>query len=107
MRRLRASTLFFAATGLLSLAWFLALAGGERLRAAQQPAIKRTAALVQRLELTDLCLFTEASYTRHLALADRHTPFQDDPLAMEHFPSGSLAGPPEHLRKHHGKISLH
>ena len=46
--------------------------------------------LVQRLGLTDLCLFTEASYTRHLSLADFHTAFQDSPMAFEHFPSGSL-----------------
>jgi hypothetical protein len=47
--------------------------------------------------LTDLCLFTDARYTRHPALADRHSPFQDYPLALEHFPSGSLIPPPEHL----------
>jgi hypothetical protein len=46
--------------------------------------------LVQRLGLTDMCLFTEASYTRHLSLADFHTAFQDSPMAFEHFPSGSL-----------------
>jgi hypothetical protein len=104
---LRASSAFFAGTGILALTWLSLLAGGEYRRVAQQPAIERTAALVKRLELTDLCLFTEASYTRHLALADRHTPFQDDPLSMEHFPTGSLAGPPEHLRKYHGTISIH
>ena len=104
---LRTSTSFFAATGLLSLAWLALLTDGRCRTAAQQPEIERTAALVKRLELTDLCLFTEASYTRHLALADRHTPFQDDPMSMEHFPSGSLVSPPEHLRTHHGTISFH
>ena len=104
---MRASTAFFACTGFLSLAWLLTLADGRCRRTALQPEIERTAALVKRLELTDLCLFTEASYTRHLALADRHTPFQDDPMSLEHFPSGSLAGPPEHLRKYHGTISSH
>jgi len=103
----RASTAFFVATGLLSLAWLALLADGRCRMAAQQPEIARTAALVKRLELTDLCLFTEASYTRHLAMADRHTPFQDDPMSMEHFPSGSLVSPPEHLRTHHGTISFH
>jgi hypothetical protein len=104
---MRASTAFFACTGLLSLAWLLVLADGQCRQTAMHPEIERTAALVKRLELTDLCLFTEASYTRHLALADRHTPFQDDPMSLEHFPSGSLAGPPEHLRTHHGTISFH
>lgn len=50
--------------------------------------------LVKKLQLTDLCLFTEARYTRHPAMADLHAPFQDHPLALEHFPSGSLVTPP-------------
>jgi hypothetical protein len=55
--------------------------------------------LVARLQLTDLCLFTEARYTRHPAMADRHAPFQDHPLALEHFPSGSLTTPPSFHRE--------
>lgn len=46
--------------------------------------------LLKRLQVTDLCLATEARYTRHPAMADRHAPFQEHPLALEHFPSGSL-----------------
>ena len=56
--------------------------------------------LVQKLGLTDLCLFTDARYTRHPALADLNTPFQDYPRSFEHFPSGSLIPPPPHLRYH-------
>lgn len=48
---------------------------------------------LRSLQLTDLCLSTEARYTRHPALADRHAAFQDHPLALEHFPSGSLILP--------------
>lgn len=55
--------------------------------------------LVAELGLTDLALFTEARYTRHLSQADRHTPFQDHPLALDHFPSGSLVPPPARLRQ--------
>lgn len=55
--------------------------------------------LVQRLGLTDLCLFTEASYTRHLSLADFHTAFQNSPMALEHFPSGSLVIHPQTAKK--------
>ena len=51
--------------------------------------------LLQSLHITDLCLFTEASYTRHLSQADRFAAFQDHPLAIEHFPSGSLVSPPD------------
>ncbi len=55
--------------------------------------IKLQMTKLQRLHVTDLCLATEARYTRHLALADRHAPFQEHPLALEHFPSGSMILP--------------
>lgn len=55
--------------------------------------------LVRSLRLTDLCLFTEARYTRHPAMADRFAPFQEHPTALEHFPSGSLVTPPT-MRAH-------
>jgi len=60
--------------------------------------------LLKKVQLTDLCLFTEASYTRHPSQADLHTPFQDSPMSLEHFPSGSLVPPPEGLRKLNGKM---
>lgn len=50
--------------------------------------------LVARLGLTDLCLFTEAPYTRHLSLATTAQPFQAHPLATAHFPTGSIVAPP-------------
>ncbi|NTW36376.1 MAG: hypothetical protein HGB17_09640 [Syntrophobacteraceae bacterium] len=53
---------------------------------------------VGKLGLSDLCLFTEARYTRHPVTADLHVPFQDYPLAFEHFPSGSILSVPPHLR---------
>ncbi|MRR54507.1 MAG: hypothetical protein EG822_08355 [Deltaproteobacteria bacterium] len=49
---------------------------------------------VRELGLTDLCLFTEASYTRHITQTDLRTPFQELPLSLEHFPSGALMQPP-------------
>lgn len=63
------------------------------------PGILERSRLVKTLRLTDLCLFTEARYTRHPAMADRFAPFQDHPTALEHFPSGSFVTPP-HLRAH-------
>ncbi|HTZ17961.1 MAG TPA: hypothetical protein VMB78_05925 [Dissulfurispiraceae bacterium] len=56
--------------------------------------------LVRRLELTDLCLFTDARYTRHPSMADIHTAFQDAPMSFDHFPSGSIMPPPPHLKRH-------
>lgn len=49
---------------------------------------------VQGLGLTDPALFTEARYARHASQADRHAAFQDHPMALEHFPAGSLMPPP-------------
>ena len=68
-----------------------------------EPLFGRKTTLVRQLELTDLCLFTEASYTRHLSMSDLATPFQDAPMAMEHFPTGGLAGPPPHLVRNHAQ----
>lgn len=96
---MRPSTLFI----------LLLLAGGSlllltglhaRLSAiARQPEQRERAELVRQLRLTDLCLFTEARYTRHPAMADLHAPFQDHPFAFEHFPSGSLVKPPDTLQR--------
>jgi len=61
-------------------------------RAQQRPGaeLREQNFLFKSLQLTDLCLATEARYTRHPAMADRHAPFQEHPVALEHFPSGSL-----------------
>ncbi len=68
-----------------------------RLRAAAAGDANGMASMVARLRLTDLALFTEARYTRHPSQADLHSAFQDHPLALEHFPTGSLIGPPASL----------
>ncbi len=62
------------------------------------PAIREKREIVRALGLTDLCLFTDARYSRHPAVADRFTPFQDHPSSLEHFPSASILSPPPHLR---------
>ncbi len=71
---------------------------------ADGPYLKRMSETVQSLGLTDLCLFTEARYTRHPSQADLHSAFQDHPLSLEHFPAGSVTGPPAGLRKWYGKL---
>jgi hypothetical protein len=95
---MRKSDLFILYLGTLSGLLLLSLvdAGNRSHLATQQLAETRRE--VRALELTDLSLFTEARYTRHLSQSDRHTPFQDHPLALEHFPSGSLVAPPTLLR---------
>jgi hypothetical protein len=87
-------------TGLLAALLLLALLGeaaalhARTERSRRGPALEAEAAVARRLGATDLCVFTEARYTRHPSQADRATPFQDHPHALEHFPSGSLAAPP-------------
>ena len=69
--------------------------------ARQDRAMADKLRLVQALQLTDLCLFTEARYTRHLSQADLFSAFQDHPMSFEHFPSGSLTLPPMLIQKNH------
>jgi hypothetical protein len=94
----RKSTFFFAFLGLGAFSFALMVAHAQYRSADAQAAWSEKARMVERLELSDLCLFTDARYARHPSMADRHTAFQDSPMAMEHFPSGTLILPPPHLR---------
>ena len=67
-----------------------------RTRALGELPLKRE--LVQRLELTDLAIWTEARYTRHPSQADFFAPFQDGPSSLEHFPAGSVVAAPDRSR---------
>ena len=101
---MRLSTAYLGVTGLL-----LILLTGLVLHAFQErknegPLLSQMADMVNRLNLTDLCLFTEASYTRHLAMTDLNTPFQDSPFSFEHFPTGALVLPPPHLGRNRGRV---
>ncbi len=49
--------------------------------------------LVSQLGLTDLALWSEARYTRHISQADLFTPFQNMPGAPDLFPAGSILPP--------------
>lgn len=97
MRSARPSRFAFlallCATGLFAVTF----ADAFWLRTQRANALASKLDLVTRLQLTDLCLFTEARYTRHLSQADLHSAAQDHPLGLEHFPTGSLVAPPAHL----------
>jgi hypothetical protein len=86
------------------LLFFLVFIHASFQQRADQHILQEQREMVKRLELTDLCLFTEASYTRHLSQADRHTPFQDYPLSLEHFPSGAILLPPQIIKRTNGKL---
>ena len=84
---------------ILALLWVHAQLGQSRAR----PDLELKREMVGSLGLTDLCLFTEARYTRHPAMADSNAPFQDHPMSFDQFPSGAIVTVPEHLRYESGK----
>jgi hypothetical protein len=90
---MRRSTIFFWIIGILALLLVAAWSHAGYARSKSGEALSLTAELAGRLELSDLCLFTEARYTRHPSQADVHSSFQDHPMSLEHFPSGSLISP--------------
>lgn len=71
---------------------------------ADAPRIQHMAGAVTNLELTDLSLFTEARYSRHPSQADLHSAFQDHPMSLEHFPTGSIVPPPLGPRRPNDKM---
>jgi hypothetical protein len=85
--------MFFWTIGVLVLLLAAALIQAGYARSNSEEALRKTTELAGRLGLTDICLFTEARYTRHPSQADLHTAFQDHPMSLEHFPSGSLISP--------------
>jgi len=96
---MRKSAVFFLFTLGSGILLVLLLLDG-RYRPGEAAAMQEASRImVEKLQLTDLCLFTEARYTRHPSMADLHSAFQDHPLALEHFPSGSLTTPPRFRRE--------
>jgi hypothetical protein len=92
---MRKSTIYLTfITGCITVLAFLLLVHPHLNAQYYAKARQQKEQLVKKLGLTDLCLFTEARYTRHLSQADLFSAFQDSPMAFEHFPSGSLTLPP-------------
>jgi hypothetical protein len=90
---LRGSTAAAWILGVIVLAWTLLILDRQRLVERHAAQTSSARAVVQANQLTDPALFTEARYTRHPSQADRHAAFQDHPMALEHFPAGSLMPP--------------
>jgi len=93
-RQRRGSTLAGWALGMGVVALTAVLLDGGRLAGERAGALQRGRALASSAQLTDPAQFTEARYARHASQADRHAAFQDHPMALEHFPAGSLMPPP-------------
>jgi hypothetical protein len=90
---MRNSSIFFLSILSEAVLLGLLLTQASFSEAPQSDTLEHKASLVKNLRLTDLCLFTEARYTRHLSQSDLNTAFQDHPLSLEHFPSGSFTQP--------------
>lgn len=85
---MRRSSLAFGLIALGATALLLEAGHAQLARGKAIARMDASADLVRAVGLTDLALFTEARYTRNPAMADLHTPFQDNPMSFEHFPSG-------------------
>jgi len=96
LRRLRRSPGRIALVllaGEIAAALVLAAVGVEERRAARgDPAA--APALTASLQLTDLTLWSAASYCRHPSQADVFAAHGEHPAAPDHFPDGSIVAPP-------------
>ncbi len=91
---MRKSNAFIVATACGAAILSLLLFHGRARQSGAAAAVAPCREIVRQWRLSDLCLFTEARYTRHPATTDLHSAFQDHPVALEHFPTGSLVPPP-------------
>lgn len=101
---MRKSSVLFCYLALNTFLLIMAYTHAAVVRKQQTVSLSQSAKLVSTLSLTDLCLFTEARYTRHPSQADLHAPFQDHPLSLEHFPSGSLLTPQTERTAQHADL---
>jgi len=99
--RIRKSTVFLVLTIINVMAFSLLMLHARSVQARAGQLLASSISIAKELQLTDLCLFTEARYTRHPAMGDVHAAFQDHPLALEHFPSGSLVPAPRPFMRRH------
>uniref|UniRef100_Q47EZ2 Uncharacterized protein n=1 Tax=Dechloromonas aromatica (strain RCB) TaxID=159087 RepID=Q47EZ2_DECAR len=102
---MRPSSLALGMLAVLVTACLLIFGLVSRLSVEDEQKLNANRALVEKLGLTDLALFTEARYTRHPTQADLHSALQDHPAAFDHFPSGSLLPPPALLTQSHAHLA--
>jgi hypothetical protein len=98
---MRKSTVFLVLTIVNVVAFSLLMLHARTVQGRAGQLLRTSNSIARELQLTDLCLFTEARYTRHPAMGDVYAAFQDHPLALEHFPSGSLVPAPLPLMRGH------
>lgn len=96
-RHLRGSTLAAWVFGPLAVACVGCLIHAIVVRGEAESRRATSRDIVAPLGLSDLALFNDARYSRNPSLADLQSAFQDGPVSLEHFPSGSLISPPRDL----------
>ena len=64
------------------------------------PFLNERVSTVNEYERMDLCVFADAQYTRNPTIADFSAAFQDHPVSLEHFLSGSIISPPAQLKSY-------
>jgi hypothetical protein len=101
---MRRSHAFLLILGALALLFGLMVGHASLRRRALRPVLLEQGRLVRELGLTDLCLSAEANYTRHLSQADYSAAFQDHPVSLEHFPSGTWLRPNLQAGHGHGQL---
>ncbi len=104
MRALRKADVYLCCLTAAALLFGLLFVDSHFRKSASAASNAERRALVRSLQLTDLSLFTEARYTRHLSQADLHSAFQDHPLSAEHFPAGSFTASLKKIRIAHEKM---
>ena len=87
---MRPSLIFFLLIIFILAGDCLLIARTHQLRLQQHDQQDMLLAVTAGLGLTDLCIATEARYTRHPAISDPVVPFMDHPGAIEHFPTGTF-----------------
>ncbi len=90
---------YLGLTAVLLAAAFAMAMTQKTMAAAQKSRASALRTLAQALSLTDLCIATEARYTRHPAVTELTVAFQDHPGSLEHFPSGSFWAAQAVMRK--------
>ena len=94
LRAGRRSDRAFLVLGLLAAGLAATWLDGARLRNQRQAAADRNLRVAGELGLTDICLFGDAPWLRHLSGADVLGSMQDIPGGFDFTRSGSIVGPP-------------
>ena len=90
---MRGSFCILSFLGGLAILFALTFVHAAQVRSANNRRVDQVRHWATANQITDLCLFPEATYSRHPAMGDLFAPFQDHPMALEHFPAGSLLPP--------------